>query len=232
MIGFDFASIRCFVLVVFTRLPSDFSWRFRLYGEDVRQAAVSAFLVLGRGIAILGRGERSCSTWATVVSTWGNWVDGSVVDGLAVDGPAVDAPAIDDPAVDGLAVDGSEVDGPEVDGPAVDGLAVDGPAVDGLAVDGPEVDGPAVDDLATAAGIRASDGSVAPAVERTAHPSWCAGWSSCRVLSGCSSMSRTTGRASYMYSIYLNRVEHTDKITVLQCCPVLYKVELCNKNSS
>ena len=224
MIAFDFAFIRCFFLVVFTRLPSDFSWRFRLYGEDVRQAAVSAFLVLGRGIAILGRGERSCSTWDTVVSTLGNWVDGPVVDGPAVDGPAVDAPAIDDPAVDGLAaddpvvdglavdgpaVDGLAVDGPEVDGlavddpavdglavdgPAVDGLAVDGPAVDGLAVDGPvvdgpavdgpEVDGPAVDDLATAAGIRASDGSVTPAVERTADPSWCALWSSCRVLSG------------------------------------------------
>ena len=150
MIGFDFAFILCFFLVVFTRLPSDFSWRFRLYGEDVRQAAVSAFLVLGRGIAILGRGKRSCSTWDTVVSTWGNWVDGPVVDG---------------------------------------------PAVDGLAVDGPAVDGPAVDDLATAAGIRASDGSVAPAVKRTADPSWCALWSSCRVLSGCSSMSRTTGRA-------------------------------------
>ena len=26
----------------------------------------------------------------------------------------------------------------------------------------------------------------------------------------------------------LNRIEHTDKITVLQCCPVQYKVQLCN----
>ena len=100
-----------------------------MYGEYVRQAAVSAFLVLGRGIAILGRGERACSTLDTVVSTLGNWVDGPVVDGPAVDGPAVDAPAID-----GLAVDGPEVDGLAVDDPAVDGLAVDGPAVDGLAV--------------------------------------------------------------------------------------------------
>ena len=207
MIGFDFAFTRCFFLVVFMRLPSDFSWRSRLYGEDVRQAAVSAFLVLGRGIAILGRGERSCSTWDTVVSTWGNWVDGPAVDDPAVDAPAIDDPAVDGvavdaPAIDGLAVDGPEVvgpavdalavDGPEVVGPAVDALAVDGPEVDG-AVDGPEVDGPEVDDLATAAGIRASDGSVAPAVEGTADPSWCALWSSCRVLSGCSSMSRTTG---------------------------------------
>ena len=36
----------------------------------------------------------------------------------------------------------------------------------------------------------------------------------------------------FIYSIYLNRVEHTDNITVLQCCPVQYKVELCKKNSN
>ena len=87
-----------------------------------------------------------------------------------------------------------------VDGPVVDAPAIDDPAVDGLAVDCPAVDGPAVDDLATAAGIGASDGSVAPAVERTAYPSRCALWSSCRVLSGCSSMSRTTGIASSVNS--------------------------------
>ena len=33
----------------------------------------------------------------------------------------------------------------------------------------------------------------------------------------------------YLLNIFLSSVEHTDKITVLQCCPVQYKVELCNK---
>ena len=32
----------------------------------------------------------------------------------------------------------------------------------------------------------------------------------------------------YTGYIYINGVEHTVKITVLQCCPVQYKVELCN----
>ena len=37
-----------------------------------------------------------------------------------------------------------------------------------------------------------------------------------------------------IYLIYLNKVEHTDKITVLQCCHAQYKVELCHnkKNGS
>ena len=215
MFGFDFDFIRDFFFVVFTRLPSALSWRVRLYGEDVIQAAVSAFLILGRGIVILGRGERSWSTWLTVVSTWCSWVDGPAIDGVAIDGLAVDGPAddgpaedgladdgpaIDGPAVDGLAVDGIAVDGPAIDGLAIDGLsvdgpandgladdgpAIDGPAVDGLAVDGTAVDGPAIDGLARAAGIRAS------AVETTAESSWCASWSWCRMLSetGCTSAS-------------------------------------------
>ena len=177
-----------------------------MYGEDVIQAAVSAFLVLGRGIVILGRGERSWSTWLTVVSTWCSWVDGTTIDGLGIDGPAddglaVDGPEVDGPADDGLAVDGLSVDGPAVDDPADDGLAVGGLADDDPAGDGLADDGPAIDGLATAAVIRAS------AVETTAGSSWCASWSWCRMLSGtgCTSastwsISRTTGRASSVNS--------------------------------
>ena len=206
MFGFDFDFIRDFFFVVFTRLPSALSWRVRLYGEDVIQAAVSAFLVLGRGIVILGRGERSWSTWHTVVSTWCSWVDGTAIDGLGIDGPAddglaVDGPEVDGPADDGLAVDGLSVDGLSVDGPADDGLAVggpadddpaddgladDGPAIDVPAVDGIAVDSPAIDGLATAAVIRAS------VVETTAGSSWCASWSWCRMLSGTGCTSAST----------------------------------------
>ena len=221
MFGFDFDFIRDFFFVVFTRLPSALSWRVRLYGEDAIQAAVSAFLVLGRGIVILGRGERSWSTWLTVVSTWCSWVDGTAIDGLGIDGPAddglaVDGPEVDGPAddglaVDGLSVDGPAVDGPAVDGPAVDGLAVDGPADDGLAVggpaddgpaddgladDGPAIDGPAVDGIAVDSpaidGLATAAVIRASAVDTTAGLSWCAYWSWCRMLSGTGCTSAST----------------------------------------
>ena len=200
-----------------------------MYGEDVIQAAVSAFLVLGRGIVILGRGERYWSTRLTVVSTWCSWVDGTAIDGLGIDGPAddglaVEGPEVNGPADDGLAVDGPAVDGPAVDGPAVDGLAVDGPAADdpaddglavggpaddgpaddGLADDGPAIDVPAVDGLAVdgiAVDSPAIHGLATAAVIRTSAVETTA-WSSwCASLSWCRMLSRTGCISASTWSI-------------------------------